>query len=290
MKVVLFCGGRGMRLREHEESVPKPLVRIGNRPILLHLMKYYAHFGHKDFILCLGWKASEIKQFFLSYNECLSNDFILSAGGANISLLSSDIDDWKITFVDTGPDANIGQRLKAVQPYLQGEEAFLANYADGLTDLHLPDLINKFNETKPVGMFLSVRPRFNSFHSVASSKNGRVTGIEKVGESDVWMNGGFFAFDKSIFDYIRDGEELVNEPFTRLIEAGKLRTFKYDRFWGCMDTFKEKAILEDLYAKGPAPWEVWAKPRSPGDVEKESIVLTSARNGTRIAVHGAQDG
>ena len=116
MKVVLFCGGFGMRLREHSDSIPKPMVPIGSRPILLHLMKYYAHYGHKDFILCLGWKADVIKQYFLNYNECLSNDFVLSAGGKTISLFNRDIEDWNITFVDTGTSANIGQRLKAVCP------------------------------------------------------------------------------------------------------------------------------------------------------------------------------
>lgn len=289
MKVVLFCGGRGMRIREHAESVPKPLVHIGDRPILLHLMKYYAHFGHKEFILCLGWKASEIKQYFLNYNECLTNDFVLTGGGNNIDLLSSDIADWKITFVDTGPDANIGERLKAVQPYLRGEESFLANYADGLTDLYLPELLKKFNAAKPVGMFLSVRPRFNSFHSVASNDDGHVVGIEQVGESNIWMNGGFFAFDQSIFDYLEEGDELVGKPFERLIEKKLLMTHRHPGFWGCMDTFKEKALLDELYAKGPAPWELWAKPRlkharsddppPPVDVWGEPVAVAKAEEG-----------
>ena len=129
MKVVLFCGGLGMRLREYSESIPKPMVPVGYRPILWHVMKYYAHFGHKDFILCLGYRADVIKEYFLDYNECLSNDFTLSQGARKIELANSDIDSWRITFVDTGMQANIGQRLKAVQPYLEGEEAFLANYA-----------------------------------------------------------------------------------------------------------------------------------------------------------------
>jgi glucose-1-phosphate cytidylyltransferase len=270
MKVVLFCGGLGLRLRENSESIPKPLVTIGDRPILWHLMKYYAHFGHKEFILCLGWKASDIKRYFLEYNECLSNDFVLSEGGNNVNLLHSDIHDWKITFVDTGIDVNIGQRLKAVQPYLQEDETFLVNYADGLTDLHLPDLLTVFNAVKPVGLFVSVRPHFNSWHAVDSSTNGRVTGIAAIGESDVWMNGGFFVFNRRIFDYIKDGEELVEEPFTRLINEGKLYTFKYDGFWACMDTFKEKSVLDGLYAKGPAPWEPWKIKNQPGRSLPES--------------------
>src|SRR5947207_3840019 len=134
MKVVLFCGGLGMRLREYSENIPKPLVQIGYRPILWNVMKYYAHFGHKDFILCLGWKGDLIKDYFLNYDERVSNDFVLSSGG-KIDLLHQDIRDWRITFVDTGADASVGQRLLAVKSHLAGEEVFLANYSDGLSDL-----------------------------------------------------------------------------------------------------------------------------------------------------------
>lgn len=160
MKVVLFCGGYGMRLREYSEAIPKPMVNIGYRPILWHVMKYYAHFGHKDFILCLGWKANIIKEYFLNYNECISNDFVLSAGGTRINLLNSDIEDWRVTFVDTGTNTIIGQRLKAVQPYLDRGETFMVNYADGLTDLHLPDLIDFHHERDAMATFLSVRPAY----------------------------------------------------------------------------------------------------------------------------------
>src|SRR3989304_1682660 len=135
MKVVLFCGGLGMRLGGSSEDIPKPMVKIGYRPILWHVMKYYAHYGHKDFILCLGYKADKIKEYFLNYNECLSNDFTLSNGGKDLHLERCDITDWRITFVDTGQQSNIGHRLKAVEKYLQTEDIFLANYCDGLTDL-----------------------------------------------------------------------------------------------------------------------------------------------------------
>ncbi len=138
MKVVLFCGGLGMRLRDYSESIPKPMVPVGYRPILWHVMRYYAHFGHKDFILCLGYRADVIKRYFLEYDETISNDFVISEGGKKVDLLASDIQDWKITFVDTGLNSNIGMRLKAVQPFLDGEEMFLANYSDGVSDLPLP--------------------------------------------------------------------------------------------------------------------------------------------------------
>ncbi len=258
MKVVLFCGGFGMRLREYSESTPKPMVKIGYRPILWHIMKYYAHFGHTDFVLCLGWKADVIKDYFLTYNECMSNDFVLSAGSGAVSLLNSDIHDWNITFVDTGMATNIGERLKAVEPHLDGETAFLANYTDGLTDLHLPDLIQQFYRTDAVGAFLTVKPR-HSFHATRVDESGTVEDIKPIEESDVWMNGGFFMFSNEIFDYIGPGEELVEEPFQRLIAERRLCTLKYEGFWSCMDTYKEKQELDDLYEAGGAPWLVWER-------------------------------
>src|SRR5919199_1175936 len=146
MKVVLFCGGQGVRIREVSDRVPKPMVPIGDRPLLLHVMKYYAHFGHTEFILCLGYKGHTIKEYFLNYNEALLNDFVFSEGGKRLQLLRSDIQDWKITFVDTGLTSNIGQRLKAVEPYIGSDDAFLANYADGLTDLDLNGMLAEFYE------------------------------------------------------------------------------------------------------------------------------------------------
>ncbi len=258
MKVVLFCGGMGMRLREYSESVPKPMVNIGYRPILWHLMKYYAHFGHKDFVLCLGWKANVVKDYFLNYSECVSNDFVLESGGS-VSLLGSDIHDWKITFVDTGLNANIGQRLKAVQPHVEDEDVFLANYTDGLTDLHLPALIDHFHATDSIATCLGVKPQ-QSFHLVSSDDQGRVTDVTPIAQSEMWMNGGFYVFRSSIFDHLHEGEELVEEPFERLIAQQQLTLYHYDGYFGCMDTFKEKQQLDDLHHGGHPPWEVWKRP------------------------------
>ncbi|MFO1305212.1 MAG: sugar phosphate nucleotidyltransferase [Burkholderiales bacterium] len=255
MKVVLFCGGLGTRLGELTEDVPKPLVKIGYRPILWHLMKYYAHYGHKDFILCLGYKADKIKDYFLNYNEYISNDFTMSDGGRNIELKTSDIADWKITFVDTGLRANIGQRLKAVESYLAGEEMFLANYADGLTNLPLPRIIDFFTESGKVGCFLCVKPP-HSFHVVKAQESGLVDSIEYVRDTDTMINGGFFVFRKAIFDFMKPGEELVVEPFQRLIAQRQLIAYQYPHWW-CMDTFKEHQVLTDMYNEGKAPWEVW---------------------------------
>ena len=257
MKVVLFCGGLGMRIRD-AENLPKPMVQIGYRPILWHVMKYYAHFGHKDFILCLGHRADAIKNYFRNYDECASNDFVLSGGGKQLDLINSDIHDWRITFVDTGVNSNIGQRLKAVEKYLEGEEEFLANYSDGLTDLPLPQQLDHFHKYDKIASFLCVRPNL-SYHlvSLQSGPSSLVSTINAINNGTVRINGGFFVFKKQIFDYIRDKEELVMEPFQRLLEKEQLIGYAYDGFWASMDTFKDKQQLENLYSGGNAPWEIW---------------------------------
>lgn len=259
MKVVLFCGGFGMRLREFSDAIPKPLVNVGNRPIMWHIMKYYAHYGHTDFILCLGWKSEAIKEYFLNYNECLSNDFVMDGGSNSLQLLSRDIHNWNITFVDTGLMSNIGQRLKAVEPYLAGESTFLANYTDGLSDVHLPDLIDCHYKNNATATFLTVRPT-QTFHCVSANTNGEVDQIMAVGDSDLRMNAGFFVFEQSIFKEILPGEEIIPNPFNRLIAQNKLFSMHHEGFFACMDTFKEKQMFDDYHSRGITPWEVWQKP------------------------------
>jgi glucose-1-phosphate cytidylyltransferase len=255
MKVVLFCGGMGTRLREYSDHVPKPLVPIGYRPVLWHVMKYYAHFGHRDFILCLGYKGDKIKEYFLKYEEWVSNDFTMSAGGQRIDLRRSDIQDWNITFVDTGLSSNIGTRLQKVAAYLQGEQYFLANYTDGLTDHHLPTMIDAFRASGKVGAFLCAPPS-QTFHVVTLGEHNAVRDIRYVRETNILVNCGFFVFRSDIFDYMRPQEELVINPFRRLIDTNQLMAFQSDRFFA-MDTFKEQQQLTDLYTSGEAPWEVW---------------------------------
>ena len=256
MKVVLFCGGLGTRIRDYSENIPKPLIPIGSRPILVNLMRYYAHFGHKDFVLCLGYRAEAIKQYFLEYNEAMSNDFVLTKGGREVELLQRDIDDWTITFVDTGLNSNIGERLLAVKKHVQDEEMFLANYSDGLSDLPLPRYIESFVHSDCTAQLLSV-PAPHAFHIVESDDDQLARRLVYVGESKVRINGGFFVFRREIFDFIRPGEELVIEPFQRLIEKSKLRAHAYDGFWASMDTFKDKQRFEDMLVRGQTPWQVW---------------------------------
>jgi glucose-1-phosphate cytidylyltransferase len=258
VKVVLFCGGQGLRLREYSEAIPKPMVPIGTRPILWHVMRYYAHFGHRDFVLCLGYRAEVVKDYFLRYNEAISNDFVLTEGGRSLQLLSTDIDDWRITFADTGLLANIGQRLRAVRRHLGDDDMFLANYGDTLTDAPLDELIETFRQSDKVAAFLAIRPTY-SFHLVDTEQDGTVRGIEHVQESGTRINGGYFIFRREIFDYINDGDELVEEPFVRLVEQRKLMAFRYDGFWAPMDTLKDKQERDAEWDQGDPPWAVWRR-------------------------------
>jgi glucose-1-phosphate cytidylyltransferase len=257
LKVVLFCGGQGLRLREYADgTIPKPMAPIGLRPVLWHVMRYYSHFGVNDFVLCLGHKGEVIKDYFLRYNEAVSNDFVLLQGGRSLELLSTDIEDWRITFADTGQEATIAQRLLSVRRHVENEEMFLANYADVLTDAPLDRFVADFRHRDKVAAFISVRPNY-TFHMVETDGDDTVSSIRHVRESDVWINGGYFILRREIFDYIRPGEELVEAPFQRLVEEGQLLTYRYEGFWEPMDTLKEMQHLEALYQGGRPPWAVW---------------------------------
>jgi glucose-1-phosphate cytidylyltransferase len=260
MKVVLFCGGLGTRLREHSDTTPKSLVNIGIRPILWHLMRYYAHYGHTEFILCLGYRGDMIREYFLNYKEALSNDFTLSDGGRTIDLHQRDFEDWKITFVDTGLHTNIGQRLLRVRKYLGNDPVFLANYSDGLSDIPLDRQLAEFNSQGVLASFAAVSNSQSSFHVTNVEKDGLVSSIGPISDKELLVNGGFFSFRKEIFDYINEGEELVEQPFQRLIAAKKLAAFRWNGFWRCMDTFKDKITFDRMEARRECPWMVWRPP------------------------------
>ena len=253
MKVVIFCGGLGVRMGEATQRIPKPMIAIGTQPILWHLMKWYASWGHTDFILCLGHRAEVVKDYFLGYNEALANDFVLSNGGRDVELLGSDISDWRITFVDTGVQSPIGERLRRVGPHLGDDPYFLATYGDGVTDAPLDEMIATLERSGRTGLFISVKPRLE-YHLVRSNVNGVVTAIELLAQADVRINGGFFVFRRDILDAIEPGEDLVDQPFARLIERGELLAYPYDGFWEPMDTIKDKQRLDTLFESGRAPW------------------------------------
>jgi glucose-1-phosphate cytidylyltransferase len=255
VKVVIFCGGLGVRMGEATQSIPKPMIRIGNRPILWEIMRYYAAWGHSEFVLCLGYKGDVIREYFLNYNEALFNDFVLEGhgAGARVELLQRDIGNWRITFVDTGMQSTIGERLKAVEGYLNDDDEFFATYGDGLTDAPLDEMVDAFRSSGRLVQFLSVRPEVNQ-HRVITDDHGVVTSVVAMNDSDVRINGGFFVCRRDLLDWIEPGDELVEETFARLIPRGEVVAFPYEGFFGPMDTIKDRQRLEALHESGRAPW------------------------------------
>ena len=253
MKVVLFCGGLGTRIREYSENIPKPMVPVGNHPILLHVMQYYSQYGHKDFVLCLGYKANIIKEFVLNYKPQTYMDCVVSGFGSKVELLGRPEEEWRVTLLDTGIWRNIGQRLWAVRDHVKGEEMFLANYSDGLTDVNLEHMVETFKQSGKLACFLAVRPPL-TYHLADIDNDGSVLEFRSSDRSDIWINGGYFILRPEIFDYMREGEELVLEPFSRLIADDQLLAYRHDSFWRSMDTLRDRQILEDLVEQGEMPW------------------------------------
>ena len=261
MKVVLFCGGLGMRMRDGITNAPKPMAMVGERPLLWHVMRYYAHFGHTEFVLCLGYGASAVKDFFLNYDETRSNDFALENGAREVKLFSTDISDWKITFVDTGLSSPIGERLRRVRRFVDGEEMFLANYADVLTNTHLPHMIERFEASSAVACLLAVPPQ-SSHHVVDIDDDGFITQVTPMRDLRQWENGGYFALRPTIFDYLNEGEDLVENVFTRLVPQRRVLAYPCKDYWSPADTVKERAQLDEMYHQGNCPWMVWDPERS----------------------------
>jgi glucose-1-phosphate cytidylyltransferase len=253
MKVVLFCGGRGTRIREYSEAVPKPMIPLGHQPIMRHVMQWYSDYGHDDFVLCLGYKANVIKDFFLNSRPQTFADCVVSDGGRDIRLLDEAVRDWRVTLLDTGIWRNIGERLWAARHQVLGEKMFLANYSDGLTDVDLNDMIAKFEASGMYGCFLAVRAPL-TYHLADIAQDGRVRAFRTTDTSEIWINGGYFIFRPEIFDYMREGEELVLEPFSRLIADNKLMAYKHEGFWRSMDTLRDWQSLEDMVEHGDMPW------------------------------------
>lgn len=253
MKVVLFCGGLGTRIREYSEAIPKPMIPVGHQPILWHVMDYYSQYGHRDFVLCLGYKANTIKDYFLNYKPHLASDLVVSRGGADVEVLGEPQADWRIAMIDTGVWRNIGGRLWAVREHVQNEEIFCANYSDGLTDVDLDDMVAKFEASGKIACFLAVRPPL-TYHLADIGPDGRVRDFITSDQTEIWINGGYFLFRPQIFDYMHEGEELVVEPFKRLIAEDQLLAYKHEGFFRSMDTLRDRQLLEDMFEKGEMPW------------------------------------
>ena len=283
VKVVLFCGGLGMRMRDGVSTGPKPMAMVGERPLLWHVMRYYAHFGHTDFVLCLGYGASYVKDFFLSYDETRSNDFALENGAREVKLFSTDISDWRITFVDTGLHSAIGERLRRVRRFVEDEPMFMANYADVLTNASLPDMIERFEASGAVASLLAVPPQ-SSHHVVDIADDGLITQVTPMRDLRQWENGGYFVLRPEIFNHLNEGEDLVEDAIMRrLVPQRQVIAYPYKGYWSPADTVKERAQLDEMYHQGDCPWMVWDSERSGGTAPVGSALPEIIAGGNTVA-------
>jgi glucose-1-phosphate cytidylyltransferase len=247
-------------MRDGLSDLPKPMTTVGPRPLIWHVMRYYAHFGHTEFVLCLGYGAHHIKDYFLHYDETASNDFVLRGG--DVELLGSDIRDWTITFVHTGLTSPIGERLRRVRKYVEDEEMFLANYADVLTDMPLDDMLARFSaQPDKVGALLAVPPQ-SAFHCLDVGDDDTIHSISTLQQMPIWENGGYFVLRPEIFDYIPENGDLVSDGAMVLAKEGRMMAYPYRGFWQPADTVKERTALEAAYQSGTRPWMLWDPERA----------------------------
>ena len=258
MKVIILCGGLGTRLREETEFRPKPMVEIGGKPILWHIMKIYAHYGFKDFVLCLGYKGEMIKEYFYNY-EVLNNDFTIELGNRkNIEVHSNHTEKgWRVTLADTGDKALKGARLKRVQKYIDDDQ-FMMTYGDGVANININSLLAFHNSHGKLASVTGINPasRFGEL----KIKGDQVESFsEKPRTSSGLINGGFFIFNKGIFDYLSadDDCDLEVGPLEKVASEGQLIVYKHTRFWACMDTIRDTEYLNKLWNDNRAEWKVW---------------------------------
>ena len=253
MKVIILAGGLGTRLGEYTEFVPKPMVTIGDRPIIWHIMKTYAAFGHKDFYLALGYKADIIKEYFLNYRT-LNANFTIALGGGQIKYHQSDDVDWQVTLVDTGLNSMTGGRVKRMREFI-GNEPYLLTYGDGLADINLDELLSFHRAHGKMVTVSAVRPSAR-FGELEIDKDRVFSFKEKPQAGEGWINGGYFVVEPAFFDLIEDDlTVLEHEPLERAAVLGGLMAYKHYGYWQCMDTKRDRDSLESLWQKGQAPWK-----------------------------------
>jgi glucose-1-phosphate cytidylyltransferase len=253
MKVVLLCGGLGTRLSEETHLVPKPMVRVGDKPILLHIMDIYSNHGIEDFVLALGFKAEVIKEFFLNF-YALNNDLRINLSNGSVEHLRASHKDWKIDLIDTGLNTLTGGRLARLKKHV-GNETFMLTYGDGVSDINITELIKFHKSHGKIATFTAVRPP-SRFGVIEFDGNKATSFKEKPQTQDGWINGGYFVFEPTIFNYLEEGDETILErrPLERLAEEGQLMGFKHEGFWQCMDTLRDKTYLNKIWEEGRAPW------------------------------------
>jgi glucose-1-phosphate cytidylyltransferase len=258
MKVAILCGGKGTRLQEKTASIPKPLVEVGGRPILWHIMKIYSHFGFSDFVLLLGYKGERIKEYFVDGDLWRRQDFTLATSPGcrpRLDYHYRGAEEWRITFVDTGQETNTGGRIKRAQPYLDGD-TFMATYGDGVADIDLAELLRCHRLNGKSATLTAVSPK-SQFGIVQLDESGLVKEfVEKPPMKD-WVNGGFFVFERDIFNYLEDDSVLEQEPLRQLAGAGQIMAYKHTGFWNCMDTYKDAVALDTLWSSRQARWKLW---------------------------------
>lgn len=260
MKVVILCGGQGTRIRDVADNVPKPMIPVGNYPILWHIMKYYSLFGHKEFILCLGHQGKAIKEFFLNY-EINTNDFTLTLGQKDSICFHNKIDEqnWRITFAETGEKTMTGGRVRKIKKFIGDDQTFMLTYGDGLSDVDMNQLVSFHQSHGRVLTLTGVRPA-GRFGEIMCTNDGTIVEFnEKPQATEGRINGGFFVCDRRLFDYLDDRDDLVfeQEPMIGLVADKQLMQFNHDGFWQPMDTYREYLLLNSLYEKNKAPWKKW---------------------------------
>lgn len=257
MKVVILCGGLGTRLREETEFRPKPMVEVGGKPILWHIMKLYAHYGFRDFVLCLGYRGSAVKDYFLNY-EAMNNDFTMCLGQRSAIQFHDRHEEqgFRVTLADTGMDSMTGGRIQRIRKYIT-EDLFLLTYGDGVSDVDLRSVVDFHKSHGKIATVTTVRP-ISRFGMVELGQEGRVARFAEKPKTDGWMSAGFFVLNREVFDYI-DGDDCIfeREPLSRLAMEGQLMAYRHEGFFYAMDTYREYQHLNELWSNGSAPWKVW---------------------------------
>jgi len=258
MKVVILCGGMGTRIKEETEFKPKPMVKIGDKPIIWHIMKIYAHYGYKDFILALGYKGEMIKEYFYHY-PIMNNDFTINLGNKNKLQIHNEnnAEDWNITLVDTGKDALKGARLKRVQRFID-DDTFMMTYGDGVADIDIDELVSFHKNHRRLATVTGVFPKMR-FGELFTREDGSVNFCEKPNNAPNMISGGFFVFNRAIFDYLEDKDscDLEYGPLENIAQNGQLMVYKHRGFWHCMDNIRDMESLNKIWASGKAPWKIW---------------------------------
>ena len=253
MKVVILAGGFGTRLSEYTKLIPKPMVEVGGKPILWHIMNHYARYGYKDFVIALGYKGEVIKNYFLQYYT-VNNNFTIDLSNNSIQYIDEHPTDWRVTLVDTGVDSMTGGRIRRLRQVI-GEEDFMVTYGDAVSDVNIEALVQKYHESGALAMVTAVHPTAR-FGELQIDDDDYVRSFkEKPQVKQGWINGGFFVFSHKVMDYISDDRTVLErEPLERLAEEGQLKTYRHEGFWQCMDTVRDRDLLNQLWNSGDAPW------------------------------------